>query len=169
MKSQLSSKRAAGPFRGVVRIISGGQTGADRAALDAAMALGIPHGGFVPAGRRAEDGPIPDIYKVAELESPDYDLRTERNIVESDATLIVSFGPLTGGSLTTRRMTKRHDKPLLHVDLSRIPPEVAVEQVTAWLADFGPRVLNVAGPRESTTPGIYEITRALLMAVFAAN
>lgn len=149
------------------RIISGGQTGADRAALDVAIALGIRHGGFVPAGRKAEDGPVSDAYDLVELASDDYDLRTERNVQAADATLIVSLGPLTGGSLTTRRMARRHGRPWLHVDLRHDDEPTVVDAVRAWLADVRPDVLNVAGPRESTTPGMYGLTHRLLMRVWA--
>lgn len=148
------------------RIISGGQTGADRAALDAAIALAIPHGGYVPRGRRAEDGRIADRYEVQELPLDDYDARTERNVAESDGTLIISLGPLTGGSRTTHRMARRHDRPLLHIDLTRTITLEAAAAIRQWLADFEIRVLNVAGPRESTAPGIYDAARELLMETF---
>lgn len=149
------------------RIMSGGQTGADRAALDAALSLAIPHGGYVPRGRRAEDGPIPDRYDVQELPQGDYDARTERNVIESDGTLIISLGPLTGGSRTTHRMARRHDRPLLHIDLTRTITLEAAAEIRRWLADFQIRVLNVAGPRESTAPGIYDAARELLIEAFA--
>jgi hypothetical protein len=150
----------------VTRIISGGQTGADRAALDAAIALGLPHGGYVPADRRAEDGRVPEIYNVVENDTTSYDDRTERNVIESDGTLIVSIGPLTGGSQATQRFARRHDKPFLHVNLARLTVESAVETILEWTAGFGVKVLNVAGPRESTTPGIHAATQELLMKTF---
>lgn len=149
------------------RIISGGQTGADRAALDAAIELRIPHGGFVPARRRAEDGPIADHYDVTELPSDSYDERTEQNVLSADATLIVSVGPLTGGSATTKRMARRHGKECLQVNLARLSEDEAVEVLREWLAEVRPAVLNVAGPRESTTPGIYDRVRALLRAALS--
>jgi len=149
------------------RIISGAQTGADRAALDAAIELGIPHGGFVPAGRKAEDGRVPDRYHVTELASALYDDRTERNVREADATLIVSIGPLTGGSLATQRFCRRHQKPHLHLDLSRASVEKGVVLVREWLDRIRPATLNIAGPRESTSPGIYDAVHALLHAVLA--
>jgi len=131
-----------------------------------AIATGIPHGGFVPRGRRAEDGRIDSRYQLVELASEDYDARTERNVVESDATLIVSIGPLKGGSLTTQRMARRHCRACLHVDLARLPTLDACERIRAWLADFDVRTLNVAGPRESTTPGIHAAVCELLREVF---
>src|SRR5687768_672118 len=98
--------RTAGPStrgRGVMKLISGGQTGADRAALDVALELGIDHGGWVPKGRSAEDGPLPGRYRVRETPSEDRAERTKRNVADSDATLLISHGPLTGGSELTRR------------------------------------------------------------------
>lgn len=152
---------AGAPF-GLQRIISGGQAGVDRAALDVAIELGIPHGGWVPAGRLAEDGPILERYQVWELVGGGYDDRTESNIREADATLIVSEGPLTGGSALTKRLARKQGKPLLHVDLAICTCEQAAAEVRRWLAEHRPAVLNVAGPRESTTPGIHGHVQALL-------
>lgn len=151
----------------VARIVSGGQTGVDRAALDVAIELGIKHGGYAPAGRRAEDGPIADRYDLIELPSPEYDARTERNVLESDATLIVSIGPLTGGSATTQRMARLHDRGVLHIDLTRVTVDDAPAKIRLWLDELRPIVLNIAGPRESTTPGIYDVVLPLLRDAFA--
>ncbi len=147
------------------KIISGGQTGVDRAALDVAIELDLPHGGYVPQGRRAEDGPIDSRYSLTELPDDDYDARTEANIRSADATLIVSIGPLTGGSALTQRLAGTYGKPVLHVDRSRCSRQEVVVLIRTWLAEQTPAVLNVAGPRESTTPGIYAETRELLRAV----
>ncbi|RLB35173.1 MAG: hypothetical protein DRH20_11280, partial [Deltaproteobacteria bacterium] len=95
------------------KIISGGQTGADRAALDFALDAGIPHGGWVPRGRLAEDGPLPARYAVQEIDRRSYAARTEKNVLEADGTLILSHGKLTGGSALTRRLAKRHERPWL--------------------------------------------------------
>ena len=149
------------------KIISGGQTGADRAALDVAIALGIPHGGYVPRGRLAEDGPLDARYCMVELADESYDARTEANVLASDATLIVSIGPLSGGSALTRRLAEEHRKPCLHVDRAACGREQAAATIQAWLADRRPAVLNVAGPPESTTPGIYAEVREVLRAVLA--
>ena len=102
------------------KIISGGQTGADRAALDVALKLGIPHGGWIPKGRKAEDGPLADIYKLKEMSTDSYPKRTEQNVIDSDGTLIIARGKLTGGSDYTRKMTLRHRKQLLGIDLNLI-------------------------------------------------
>ena len=133
------------------KIISGGQTGVDRAALDAAISLGVDHGGWCPAGRLAEDGPIADVYHLTETASTDYTVRTEQNVIDADATLILCRGELTGGTALTKQMAQRHGKPCLVVDLG-MPPDVA--DISAWLAEHNVAALNVAGPRESTCPGI---------------
>jgi hypothetical protein len=138
------------------KIISGGQTGVDRGALDAAIALGIEHGGWCPQGRQAEDGRIPDCYRLEETDSPDYPVRTERNVLEGDATLIFYRGQLSGGTLLTFRLAEEHQKPCLAVDLdSPIPPG----EIRKWLEEHGVKVLNVAGPRESQSPGISQSAR----------
>lgn len=133
------------------RVVSGGQTGVDRAALDVAIAHGITHGGWCPRGRRAEDGRIPDRYDLREHESPDYGARTERNVVDSDATLVLTVGTPDGGTALTVRLAARHMRPSLVVDLDDPP---APASVITWLRANGVGVLNVAGPRESTRPGI---------------
>lgn len=147
------------------KIVSGGQTGADRAALDAALELGIEVGGWVPRGRRAEDGRIPARYPgLVETESEDPALRTARNVRDADATLLVSHGPLAGGSALTRRCAQELGRPCLHLDLDAESLADAVQRLRAWLAERAPRVLNVAGPRASGDPEIYAATRALLRA-----
>jgi hypothetical protein len=135
-----------------VRIVSGGQTGVDRAALDVAMALGIPHGGWCPKGRLAEDGVIPRQYQLAETELPDYARRTEQNVFDSDATLILCRGQPSGGTELTRRLAERLRRPYLVVDLLQ---PIDWPMVRAWLAQRGSGTLNVAGPRESQCPGIH--------------
>jgi len=146
-----------------LKIVSGGQTGVDRGALDAAMALGIPHGGWCPQGRLAEDGVIPPRYKLTETESPEYRVRTEQNVLDSDATLIVHRGPLRGGTELTRQLAERHGKPCLAVDLDA-PPDL--EAIRRWLAESRAEILNVAGPRESQSQGISARATALLKRLF---
>ena len=141
-------------------IVSGGQTGVDRAALDAAIWLGIPHGGWCPSGRRSEDGPIPEQYLLRETEASDYSVRTERNVVDSTATLILYYEALSGGTKLTVRLAEKHRRPHLLVDLCEdVDPDVILQ----WLAEEGVETLNVAGPRESSCPGIGEISRQLLV------
>lgn len=144
------------------RIISGGQTGVDRAGLDAAMALGIPHGGWCPRGRRAEDGIIPSRYVLAEHSSADYAPRTVQNVLDADGTMVLCVGTPTGGTLLTCQVARQHRRPLLVVDLDQLPPP---EAVRSWLEEHKIRVLNVAGPRESQSPGIGQRARAYLMQV----
>ncbi len=147
-----------------MKIISGGQTGVDRAALDAAMATGITHGGWCPRGRLAEDGIIPAHYQLCETESTEYAVRTERNVVDSDATLLLCRGPLTGGTELTRRLAIKHKRPHLIVNLLENPQPSAVAD---WLKAIRAVTLNVAGPRESQNPGIAKEAKDFLVAVFA--
>ncbi|MCS6874024.1 MAG: putative molybdenum carrier protein [Pyrinomonadaceae bacterium] len=153
-----------------MKIVSGGQTGVDRAALDFAIESGIDYGGFVPKGRLSEDGKIPESYQnLVETETQNYDERTELNVIHSDATLIISFGKLTGGSLFTKEMAKKHAKPYLHIDLEKLSIEEAAEEVRQWLSSLQCEVLNVAGPRASSNPEIYGKAKALLKMVFEGN
>ncbi len=140
-------------MRALERIVSGGQTGVDRGALDAALALGFPCGGWCPAGRKAEDGAIPARYPVAELGSADYAARTRRNVLDSDATLIVHFGALSGGTLNTLRLCESLGKPFLLLDGGALGANEAAASSTAFVKQRQIRVLNVAGPRESGRPG----------------
>lgn len=135
----------------IAHIISGAQTGADRAALDWAIAHGLPHGGWCPAGRRAEDGVIPDIYQMRETPSRAYESRTKCNVRDSDATLIISKNPeLSGGSKRTREFAIALGKPCLHLHAG-LDSAAALRD---FLASNPVTVLNIAGPRESTEPGI---------------
>lgn len=145
------------------RIVSGGQTGADRAALDFALANGIRVGGWVPRGRRAEDGRIPERYPdLVETESADPAVRTARNVRDSDATLILSHGSLDGGSKLTFEEAARAHKPALHLDLDQMDVAAAAARLRSWLAERRPETLNVAGPRASRDPRIAVATRAVL-------
>lgn len=146
-----------------MKLISGGQTGADRAALDVALELGIDHGGWVPKGRSAEDGPLPGRYRVRETPSEDDRAeRTKRNVAESDATLLISHGPLAGGSELTRRLAAELGKPFLHVELGRLGAAEAADRIARWPGALGCRTLNVAGPRASEEAGIYAAASAVL-------
>lgn len=136
---------------GVRCIVSGGQTGVDRAALDAAIALGLNQGGWCPRGRLAEDGRIPPRYQLRETESAEYPVRTERNVTDSDGTLILYRDRLFGGTELTRRLALKHNKPCCTVDLGQGGDMRSVRQ---WIADHSIAVMNVAGPRESSSPGI---------------
>lgn len=141
------------------RIVSGGQTGADRAALDWAIAHGIAHGGWCPSGRRAEDGPVAQRYALRETPSHEYQQRTRWNVRDSDGTLIISrAAELRGGSAYTVRCAERLGKPWRHIH----PGADSVENITGFLDQHRIRTLNVAGPRVSTDPGIYEYVFAVL-------
>jgi hypothetical protein len=149
----------------ITKIISGGQTGADQAALDVAIEHGIPHGGWIPKGRKTEAGPLPEEYQLQEMPTDSYPKRTEKNVIDSDGTLIISHGELTGGSGYTREMALKHGRPSLHIDLDVINGFRAAQAITTWIADQGIKVLNVAGPRASKDPKIYEAVKKVLTAV----
>jgi hypothetical protein len=154
------------PVAHVVRIVSGGQTGADRGGLDAALALAIEHGGWCPAGRVAEDGQVPRMYALRETTSAEYAERTQANARDSDGTVVFTRGAATGGSALTLRAARRIGKPVLHVDLANLDVEAAAERVRGWCVESSIAVLNVAGSRESKAPGIGdEVRRVLLRAL----
>lgn len=155
---------------GLLKIVSGGQTGADRAALDAAAELGIPSGGWIPKGRLAEDGRIPLSYdSLAECDSRNYAVRTELNVEDSDATLIVSHGMLTGGSKLTQDLCRKHGKPCLHIDFCVQNESEAAEELSEWLVRTRCSILNVAGPRASGDPHIYGALKRLLHVTLEAR
>ena len=150
-----------------LKIISGGQTGVDRAALDAALECGLQIGGFVPLGRWSEDGGVPSSYKgLTECDSTDPAVRTRLNVEHSDATLILSHGKLSGGSLVTWQAARNGRKPCLHIDLDRNSADAAVEKIILWLRNGGFDELNVAGPRASKDSQIYESAKEVLCRVF---
>lgn len=139
--------------------MTGGQTGVDRAALDVALARGIPAGGWCPKGRRAEDGPIPSRYPLRETPLPDYAQRTSWNVRDSDGTLVLSVGPSQGGTALTIAEARRQGKPLLVVDL--LQPTSSAD-VRVWIEAHRVGTLNVAGPRAGEVPDVYEKARAYL-------
>ena len=141
------------------KIISGGQTGADRAGLDAAMEMNIPVGGWCPKGRKAEDGPIDEKYPLQETESGDYRVRTGLNVKESDGTIIFSKGKPTGGTALTVKKAIASKKPYFVIDLDKA---CDFDEVVTWLIDNRIEVLNVAGPRGSKHPDIYNKTKEFL-------
>jgi len=157
----------------IEKIISGGQTGADQAALDAAIKLGIPHGGYIPKGRLTEDGTLPDKYDLIEMPTASYPERTKKNIRESDGTLILSHGRLTGGSEYTEKWAIKYGKPTIHVDLFSIAPFDATVMINDWIVDHDIKVMNVAGPRASKDSKIYQATfdilESMLFLCFSEN
>ncbi len=143
----------------IQKIISGGQTGVDRAALDAGMAHDVPVGGWCPRGRRAEDGSISERYPLQETPSAEYAQRTAWNVRDSEGTLIIAPAPFGGGTALTRREAESCGKPVLHV---RPSDPVPVPMIRAWVTENDVRVLNVAGPRASEVDGIYRVARTIL-------
>ena len=150
----------------IKRIVSGGQTGVDRAALDVAIKLGIAHGGWIPRGRLTESGALPHKYHLKETSSSQYSERTEKNVVDADGTLIISHGPLTGGTEYTREMTNQHRRPWLHIDLDRMAAFQAATDINRWVLQNRIEILNVAGPRASEDPSIYQETLDILESVY---
>jgi len=144
------------------RLVSGGQTGVDRAALDWAINHRIEHGGWCPRGRRAEDGPIAMRYQLVETDSSGYAERTKRNVRESDATLILNMGALEGGTLLTRRVAAAAGKPCLVANLDAPDRAAELRRILEWLGSDAFLTLNVAGPRELSRPGVYTMAYTLL-------
>lgn len=149
----------------IEKVISGGQTGADRGGLDAALEFEIPHGGWCPKGRIAEDGVIPPVYQLSETKSTAYPPRTKLNISSSDGTLIVTRGKYGRGTRLTISLCEEMSKPRVHIKFDKIDLDAAVQQVVAWVKTNNIKVLNVAGSRESSTPGLQEQTKYFVMLV----
>jgi hypothetical protein len=140
----------------ITKIISGGQTGADRAALDVAINLHVPHGGWVPKGRKAEDGRVPERYQLKEMATESYPARTEANVADSDGTLIITHGELKGGSRLTAEYALKHQKPHLHINLDVLRGDDVLYAIVNWTAENHIAVLNVAGSRASEDPDLYD-------------
>jgi hypothetical protein len=150
-----------------MKIISGFQTGVDRAAVDVAIEIGLDYGGSVPKGRVAEDGIIDEKYdKLTELLTDSYESRTEKNVVDADATLIFTVGVPSGGTALTIECAKKHKRQYLLIDLKEKPDNEIIELIQTWLSDNQPEVLNIAGPRESSVPGIYERVFIILYNIY---
>ncbi len=133
-------------------IYSGGQTGVDRAALDAAIECGLWHGGWCPQGRLAEDGVIPRKYRLKETRESDYEIRTELNIKSTDGTLILVDQEMDEGTEITMEICEAFQKPYLISNVELI----SIEDLESWIDEFRITKLNIAGPREGSEPGIYE-------------
>lgn len=149
-----------------MKIISGGQTGVDRAALDAAMSMSFPCGGWCPKGRKAEDGVIPDKYPLIELEKGGYRQRTLRNVKESDATLIIYFGELTGGTALTVEFCIKNKKPFKLIDGDEFGVDRSAEIIELFVKKYHVNTLNVAGPRAGGGDRIYSYAYEVLNKTF---
>lgn len=143
------------------KLISGGQTGVDRGALDAALDLGFECGGWCPRGRKAEDGPIPERYPLTEVDGG-YAERTEANVRDSDATVIVHHGPVSGGTRLTHALCRKWNRPCLLLDLAELDPHTAAGKLADFVQANRISILNVAGPRASSWPQAHAMTSALL-------
>jgi hypothetical protein len=148
----------------IQKIISGAQTGADRAGIDAAIESGMPYGGWIPKGRKAEDGTVPDTYtELQELTRGGYPKRTEQNVIDTDGTVIFTYGKLSTGSALTAKFARQHNRPYLHIDLDTVSdPVMAVKD---WMLDWDIKVLNVAGRSASKAPGIYDQVKDIIKRV----
>jgi hypothetical protein len=157
----------------IERVISGGQSGVDRAALDLAIEFGLDSGGWIPKGRLAEDGPLPRRYKMTETPTDDYAQRTKWNVRDSDATLLIFDGELAGGSALTATFAEQLGRPCFHADLRAKPANEWVDGILAWLERGEFKILNVAGPRNSKDPAIYDkacnVLRPVLVGVKGAR
>jgi hypothetical protein len=145
-----------------VKIVSGGQTGVDRAALDAALKHGVKCGGWVPAGRLDEFGRIPDRYPVKELDQGGFAERTMQNVKESDATVIIYFGKLRGGTEYTVQCCIEQKRPHKVIDAEKISAEDAAKSIIDFAREHKIDILNIAGPRQSEWPGGYDYTFRML-------
>ena len=150
------------------KIVSGGQTGADQGALSACVQAGFPYGGWIPKGRRTEKGKVPARYRMRQHWSRHYPPRTEKNVVDSDGTVICTYGKPDGGSLLTIDFAKKHGKPWLAVDATR-PHDEGVARIVRWIKRNLPEnaVLNVAGSRRSKAPGIHRAVKRAMRDVLA--
>lgn len=150
----------------VKKIISGGQIGVDQAALDVAIKLAISHGGWIQKGRKTQSGTLPDKYKLQEMPTASYIKRIEQNVINSDGTLIISHGRLTGGSDHSRKMVLKHKRQLLHIDLLQIEALQAAKLIDSWISLHQIKILNVTGPRASEDPKIYKATMDILESAY---
>lgn len=147
------------------KIVSGGQTGVDRGALDAALESGFPCGGWCPQGRMAEDGAIDDRYPLAELAGAGYRERTRQNVLDSDGTVVICFGQLSGGTLETVRLCERLGKPVLVCDAAKQSPDAIAADVWSFTETENIAQLNIAGPRESGHSGARESAAKVVSAL----
>ena len=145
----------------IEKIISGGQTGADIAGVDAAIFCNFPYGGWLPKGRKTENGPVPETYTDFQVMSKGgYPMRTEQNIKDADGTLIFTYGKLSGGSSLTKGLAVKNKKPWLHIDLDTVKNPAA--KINYWVIEWDIKILNVAGKSASKAPAIYNRVKEII-------
>ena len=140
------------------KIISGGQIGADQAALDAAIKYNFPYGGWIQKGRKTQSGILPDKYHLKEMFVAGFKERIEQNVIDSDGTVVISHGNLSGGADYSQKMAKKHNRPCIHIDLNETPAFIAASKINTWIIENNIELLNVAGSRASEDPDIYRET-----------
>jgi Circularly permutated YpsA SLOG family len=144
------------------KIISGGQVGADQAALDAAIKCNFPHGGWIQRGMKTQTGVLPEKYRLKEMPVSGYKERIEKNVIKSDGTVIISHGDLSGGADYSRKMAMKHNRPCLHIDLSQTPAAVSSAEINTWIIENAIEVLNVTGSRASEDGDVYKDTAGII-------
>lgn len=146
------------------KIISGGQTGADIAGVDAAISRGVPYGGWLPKGRKAENGIVPETYTDFQVMTRGgYPMRTEQNVIDSDGTIIFTYGKLAGGSSLTKKFAVKNNRPWLHIDLDA--EDKPVLKIKDWVIEWDIKVLNVAGKSAGKAPTIYNQVKEIIAEV----
>lgn len=153
----------------VKKIISGGETGAERAALDVAVELDIPYSGWIPQGRKTEDPLLPPRYQLREIPDEGYGKGQEQNVIDSEGTLILSHGDLTGYSAFTRQVAEKRGRPWIHIDFSNRSAFSSAQLVNAWIIKYGIEIVHITGSDSSEDPDIYDAAQRFLKAVIALN
>jgi len=151
------------------KIISGGQVGADQAALDAAIKYNFPHGGWIQKGRKTQMGMLPDKYKLNEMPVAGFKEKIEQNVLDSDGTVIISHGNLAGGADYSQEMAKKHNRPFTHIDLNETPVFLASSKINTWIIENDIEVLNVTGSKASEDSDIYRNTIVIVEGVILLN
>ena len=140
------------------KIISGGQVGADQGALDAAIKYNFPYDGWIQKGRKTQNGLLPDKYELEEMPVAGFKEKIEQNVIGSDGTVIISHGHLSGGADYSQKMTEKHNRPCLHIDLNVTPPFMASPEINTWIIENDIEVLNVTGSRSSEDMNVHRDT-----------